>query len=419
MPGKFMPKKLKILLSAYACEPDIGSEPGVGWNWALQLIELGNEVWVLTRLNNKKTIENKLNTIAHQNRLHFIYFDLSASLLRLKKRLGIQLYYELWQYKSYKLAQKIDFKVNFDLIHHITFGTFRHPSYFFKLNKPFIFGPVGGGEYATSQLLKNLPLKNRVFEKARVFSNIISLYRPSLRKCLDASAIILCKTEDTLRILPERHRHKAVVQTEIGINEIQHLEEKNPSSDEKTRILYAGGLLHLKGIHVAIKSIALLKTKHPNISFTIVGRGPFENYLIKLVRKLNLEDCIQFVQWLSKKELNEYYKKSDIFLFPSLHDSSGNVVLEAMSYNLPTVCLKLGGPALLLGEGATTLIDCASAKEEEIVSRLSDVLFRLCTDRKFYDDASAWSHSRVKIFSWEKAVQCCYKEIEERCFKNF
>ena len=52
--------KFKILLSAYACEPNKGSEPQVGWKWATTLSKLGHEVYVITRRNNKTNIENYL-----------------------------------------------------------------------------------------------------------------------------------------------------------------------------------------------------------------------------------------------------------------------------------------------------------------------------------------------------------------------
>jgi len=42
-------KKKKILLSAYACEPKKGSEPGVGWNWAIQICKMGNDKKIITR----------------------------------------------------------------------------------------------------------------------------------------------------------------------------------------------------------------------------------------------------------------------------------------------------------------------------------------------------------------------------------
>ena len=67
-----MKKNLKILLSAYACEPNKGSEPEVGWKWATTLSELGHEVYVITRSNNKETIEDCLQ-ISYSNESIFSY----------------------------------------------------------------------------------------------------------------------------------------------------------------------------------------------------------------------------------------------------------------------------------------------------------------------------------------------------------
>src|ERR1017187_6809913 len=55
-----MSKKLRILLSAYACGPGEGSEPGMGWHWALEIARLGHEVCILTRENNLPSIERAL-----------------------------------------------------------------------------------------------------------------------------------------------------------------------------------------------------------------------------------------------------------------------------------------------------------------------------------------------------------------------
>lgn len=77
-----MPKKLNILLSAYACEPNKGSEPGIGWNWAIEIAKRGHVVTVLTRGNNKSVITKE--TDLPQN-LSFIYYDLPDSLLLIKK----------------------------------------------------------------------------------------------------------------------------------------------------------------------------------------------------------------------------------------------------------------------------------------------------------------------------------------------
>ncbi|MGB8801257.1 MAG: hypothetical protein WCC97_11250, partial [Candidatus Acidiferrales bacterium] len=66
-----MGRPLKILLSAYACEPDKGSEPGVGWNHVKQAARF-HDVWVLTRSNNRASIERALATEPMPN-VHWIY----------------------------------------------------------------------------------------------------------------------------------------------------------------------------------------------------------------------------------------------------------------------------------------------------------------------------------------------------------
>ena len=79
-------KKLKVLVSAYACEPDKGSEPGVGWNWAKQIAHF-HEVWVVTRTNNRPAIEERIEKNPDPN-LHFIYVDLPYGSVDGKKDSG-------------------------------------------------------------------------------------------------------------------------------------------------------------------------------------------------------------------------------------------------------------------------------------------------------------------------------------------
>src|SRR5579859_2558519 len=149
---------MKILLSAYACEPNKGSEPGVGWNWALALARRGYEVHVLTRSNNRKAIENDPKW--SRSLLHFHFYDLPAW-GRFWKRWsgGIYLYYLLWQIGVYKFAKTLHAREKFETVQHITFVSHRQPSFMGRLGIPFIFGPVGGGESMPKQLRKSLPVR--------------------------------------------------------------------------------------------------------------------------------------------------------------------------------------------------------------------------------------------------------------------
>src|SRR5690348_13918046 len=119
---------MKILLSAYACEPNKGSEPAVGWNWMLALIEQGHDVTVLSRANNQAAIDAEVRE--RSLRVRPVYYDLPAWCRRWKSWPGgLYLYYLLWQIGAYQLAQKLHRSAPFDLVHHITFVTFRQPSF--------------------------------------------------------------------------------------------------------------------------------------------------------------------------------------------------------------------------------------------------------------------------------------------------
>ena len=150
---------MKILLLAYACEPNAGSEPGTGWNTALHLAK-SHQVTVVTRSNNRGRIESALRELT-EPLPEFVYYDLPPVLVRLKKKLlGIHLYYALWQLGlSRGLTSLVDSK-GFDIVHHLTFNSFEVPPFALRgIRARKVWGPVGGGQTAppASSLIMILP----------------------------------------------------------------------------------------------------------------------------------------------------------------------------------------------------------------------------------------------------------------------
>ena len=117
---------MKILLNVYACEPNRGSEPGVGWHWAVELAkDKTKEVYVLTRANNKDIIDGYWVNNDKPDNLHFHYYDLPKVLVWAKHHgMPVNLYYSLWLYGAGCYAKKLNFKFHFDMAHHLTFGVF-------------------------------------------------------------------------------------------------------------------------------------------------------------------------------------------------------------------------------------------------------------------------------------------------------
>ena len=101
---------MKILAIAYACEPNRGSEPGVGWNWVRQVSKSENvEMTVITRANNQKVIENFYRKNAKDN-TRFLYYDLPESILKYKSGdRGIKFFFSMWQLGVIRYIKKKSF----------------------------------------------------------------------------------------------------------------------------------------------------------------------------------------------------------------------------------------------------------------------------------------------------------------------
>ena len=229
---------LRILMSAYACEPHRGSEPGIGWHWATRLARTGHHVCVLTRANNRAPIEGVLEASPVPN-LRFVYYDLPEWMRRWKKRAGLsRLYYLLWQWGAYGVARRLCREARYDLVHHITFGVFRLPSFMAFLGLPFVFGPVGGGESAPWSLRKTFPLRGYVIDLFRDIANWVVRVDPLMAAVFRRSDATLCKTGETLQSIPSRFRDKCLVQVELGTEGGTAMPPRARREEEGFRVLY-------------------------------------------------------------------------------------------------------------------------------------------------------------------------------------
>jgi glycosyltransferase involved in cell wall biosynthesis len=405
---------MKILLSAYACEPNKGSEPGVGWNWALEIARLGYEVWVLTRANNRPTIEAELAKSHPIPNLNFIFYDLPLWARSWKKgRRGIHLYYMLWQWGAYLLAKKVHLAERFDQVHHITFVSIRQPSFMGNLGIPFIFGPVAGGERTPWRLRMKYGWRGWIRDGLRDLANLLVKVDPLARRNFKQAERIYVTSAQTLSLLPRKYRHKAIVQLAIGFNPSEMLgspEKRPPDPLNKGhfRVLFVGNLLYLKGMHLGIPAFARLLRERPDARLTLVGKGQDEERWRTLAEKLGVGNRIDWVPWLDRGELPAIYASHNVLLFPSLHDSGGMVVLEAMAHGLPVVCLDLGGPGQTVEETCGFKVKIDGLNEEYVIRALADGLVKLAKDPILLRHLSEGAVHRVKEFRWSTTVGRMY-----------
>ena len=175
------------------------------------------------------------------------------------------------------------------------------------------------------------------------YSNATITRNPVVRKGFRDAAAIFVSTRDTQKLFKGSFHRKTIVFSQLGLPDLR-LPVRPRQWSRPPKFLFAGRLLYWKGVHIGLRAVAELTRAGIDAQFTIVGDGPERSRLEQAAAALAIRNRVEFIPRLPQLRLFELYDTHDLLLFPSLHDSGGFVVLEALSHGLPVVCLDLGGP---------------------------------------------------------------------------
>ena len=399
-------RKLKILLSAFACEPDRGSEPGVGWNLAREMAK-HHDVWVLTRSCHRAAIEAKL---AHDPApgLHFAYYEVPLWPQHWNYRdnkKAMELHYYLWQVMACHTARRLHQEVEFDVAQHVTFVRYWMPSVLAFLPIPFVWGPVGGGESAPKAFYKQLlHRRGRYFESLRDVARWVGENDPLVRLTARRSTIALATTRDTAARLNSLETRHVRVLGEIGLQreEVERLGDIPFPEEGPVRFISIGRLLHWKGFDLGLRAFA--QAGLDQAEYWIVGDGPEGNYLQALAEELGIAERVVFWGFLPREETLRKMSESSVLVHPSLHDSGGWVCMEAMAARRPVLCLDLGGPAYQVVPEAGFKI--VPGTPQQAVAEIAQAMRTLAHDPDLRMRMGKAGHQRVKeLFTWESRVK--------------
>ena len=334
---------MKVLISAYACEPNKGSEPGVGWNW-VRAAASSHEVWVLTRANNRSAVEAALERGPIPS-LHFIYLDLPW-MLRVWKhgRLRVRVYYSLWQLEAARVARALHRQHQFDVVHHLTFANLWFPGLVCAARAPFVLGPCSGGQSVPLRLYPALGLAGSATEVMLRLGKAVSRLNPLVQFTWSRASVIVVNNEETRQALPRRHRRKVLLRTNASL-EAQPLEIAKPArrADRPLKAVCAGRLNVFKGVALAIEALCFARCWQ----LIVIGAGREESRLRRLSERLNLQERVVFREWLGHRELMDEIGAADALVLPSLKEGASFVAVEAQARHVPVVALAQGGPAQL------------------------------------------------------------------------
>lgn len=412
---------MKVLISAFACEPGRGSEPGIGWNIVTEIARR-HDVWLLTHSHSRTQIENELAGSAAP-RIRCIYMDLIGFKgPRNPQGTGFRIYQNLYVYLWHVFgvfrARRLHREVGFDLCHHVTIGKYWMPSFLGFLGIPFLWGPVGGGESAPATFLRAFGAYGLVYELVRNTARWLADRDPLVRKTARSASLVLATSRETAARVAALGSRRIRVFSHVGFSS-EALEELSPAVEPRPprqgiRFVSVGNLIHWKGFQLGIRALAA--SGIPDAEYWLIGTGPDEANLRRLADRLGVSERVRFLGEMSRSSVLALFRECDVIVHPSLHESGGMAILEGMAMGLPALCLDLGGPALQVTPETGFLIPAEDPPST--VRQMAAVMRRLALDGPLREAMGEAARKRVReTFLWEhrgRELDRLYREIASR-----
>lgn len=394
---------LSILINAYACSPNMGSEPGMAWNWCVNLAKYC-ELHIITEGEFRNKIEEVLPTLPQGKNMYFYYNPVSEEIRRMCWNQGdwrFYKFYKEWQWKTYLIAKDICKHTHIDVLHQLNMIGFREPGYLWKIEDiPFIWGPVDAKESFPIAYLDGAGLKTKLFMWLKNTITKFQLrYSRRVHLATKRAAFVISASSNSQLSFKKYFNIDSPLLNETGCYVQDH-----PIIDKSDKdffdVLWVGKLDFRKQLGLAIRSIA--ETKNKNIRLHIVGGGNKSSYLI-LSKILGIEQQCIWHGAVSHTEVQEIMQNSDLFFFTSVAEGTPHVVLEAIANNLPVLCFNTCGQGDSVNSNVGIKIELSNP--EMSIKEFSRILNKLEGNRLLLQNTVQNCKFRQVELSWDKKIK--------------
>lgn len=394
---------MKVLLSAYYCNPDGVSEYYVGFRF-WQLLREKHDVHLLTdKVKEKNWIDFLGENSPELKKITFIDLE---NVYKYIPRL-FNLPYYIYNMKAYFAAKALMKTEEFDLIHHVTASMFRFPVFLSHLGVPFVWGPIGGS-VPEPENFGDLFSGDRLDRRFRFLDKYIANYEPLVRMTMNRAAKILIATPHFYELFPKSVHKQMQLFKLCGFDVPEGRKTPVSQTQEDTfKMLFVGRLVPYKGLQFLLHAISRLEAKS-RFRLDILGTGPYEGECKKLTSSLGMDDIVKFRGRVSHSEVLNYMSETDAYVIPSLRESWGISPLEAMSFGKPIIGVANGGLEVVLDSQCA--IKIKPENQEQLIAELAQAIARLKGSESLRQEMGQAAIKRVREqFSWQKIGE----ELEE------
>lgn len=392
---------MKIILVAFACHPEWGSESAAGWKMAMALAQ-EHQVHVITHPENRASIERVSRDWGIRQNLTFSFSGLPFKNHpnRMVARIMSWVLYKKWLKEAQMVMPQIIREQKPDLIHHATFATWRIGIPWHGFGLPVIWGPLGGAASFPAQFLPGLSLPGGAFELFRNLGTWVGCRTPAVIRCCRKSQAIICGNGPDAALIQKIRGRAAGVHVlssaHFSASDIERLQKAAQKKDFQEPLqAFAGGIcIGSKGISFALKAVALARQEGARIHYTVASTGPELSHLQKIVTQLDLGDRVRFHPGFRGSDYIDMLGASHLFLLPSFREGSPRTILEAMLAGAVPVVCDASAQGEIVGEKEGFAIPIQS--REGLIRGLADALVRLDRDRSLLGSMSQAAQQKAR-----------------------
>lgn len=414
---------LKVLINAYACSPGMGSEPGMAWNWVVNLAKFC-ELHIITEGEFREKIEAVVASLEQGGNMHFYYNPVSDKIRKMCWNQGdwrFYKYYRQWQWKTYLMAKDICEKEKIDVLHQLNMIGFREPGYLWKLSKengvPFVWGPIGGLKQFPTAYLKGGGLKMQLFMRLKNFLNIWQLkHEKRVDEALRTAKLLISSIPDSYRALKKYKGLESMVIPETGCFLSDDISTAR-FDNEEFHIMWVGKFDFRKQLPLALQAVAL--AKNPKLKLDVYGSGSVGQVEMSkgIAEKMEIS---QQVIWHGNQKndvVMEAMRKAQLFFFTSVNEDTSTVVLEAVSNRLPVVCFDACGMSAVIDDSVGRKI--ALSHPSQSAHDFARILNELEGNRALLKHLSENCRQRQMELSWEVKARKVVEEYERFFYHEY
>lgn len=397
---------MKVLINAYACSPNMGSEPGMAWNWCVHLAK-HCELHIITEGEFSDRIEEVVPTLPQCGNMHFYYNPVTEEVRNMCWNQGdwrFYKYYRKWQWKTYQMAKEICLKENIDILHQLNMIGFREPGYLWKLSEEtgikFVWGPVDAKDKFSLAYAQGAGLKTKLFLWLKNTITCWQLkYSCRVRKAASLASVVISASSNSVSSFKNYMNIDSILLNETGCSSAEVSIHK--SKDKKTfDILWVGKMDFRKQLGLALEAVAMAYRN--DIRLHIVGGGDAAPYRLH-AESLGIMDICLWHGAVSHEEVQRLMQLSDLFLFTSVAEGTPHVVLEAIANHLPVLCFDTCGQGDSVNEKVGVKIKLSNPKQS--VKDFANKLEYLYNHRDVLQTMSDNCRQRQIELSWDKKAE--------------